>query len=528
MTIENAAETAMWIVMEGGCQGIFHAISEEDLQRILVHPATMIASDGEMPTFGQAVPHPRSYGTFVRVLGLYVREKKLLTLEDAVQKMSSFPAQRLGLADRGVLRTGLKADLAIFDPARVRRHRHLREAAQLRGRRLDGDRQRPDRLRERGDDPGASGTRALRPGDRGEAIDSRLSNAKIAKNAKNCQNCRTSHFSESGRTSRFEIDPRKRGYLYSWHFCHFWHFWHLMNQSSRLAAVQPPVIPIVGRWTAETPGTVSLGQGIVWYGPPPEVMAAVRAFGSALADHRYGPVEGLPDLVSAVETKLARENGIVVRPASRVLVTAGGNQAFVNAVLAVTDPGDEVILPAPYYFNHEMAIVIAGAVPVGVATDREYQLDVDAIAAAITARTRAVVTVSPNNPTGAVYPEEPLRAVNALCRDRGIFHIHDEAYEYFTYAPARHFSPGSLPDAAGHTLSLYSLSKAYGMASWRVGYMVVPEVLAEAINKIQDTLLICPPAASQRAALAALAVGAPIPAATWRSWIRCDTRSSRR
>jgi dihydroorotase/N-acyl-D-amino-acid deacylase len=119
VTIENAAETAMWIVMEGGCQAIFHAISEEDLQRVLVHPATMIASDGEIPTFGQAVPHPRSYGTFVRVLGLYVREKKLLSLETAIQKMSAFPAQRLGLADRGVLRTGLKADLAIIDPARV-------------------------------------------------------------------------------------------------------------------------------------------------------------------------------------------------------------------------------------------------------------------------------------------------------------------------------------------------------------------------------------------------------------------------
>jgi dihydroorotase/N-acyl-D-amino-acid deacylase len=118
-TIENAADTAMWIVMEGGCQGIFHAIGEDDLQRILVHPATMIASDGEIPTFGQAVPHPRSYGTFVRVLGLYVRDRKMLPLETAVQKMSAFPAQRLGLADRGVLRTGLKADVAIFDPARV-------------------------------------------------------------------------------------------------------------------------------------------------------------------------------------------------------------------------------------------------------------------------------------------------------------------------------------------------------------------------------------------------------------------------
>ena len=284
-----------------------------------------------------------------------------------------------------------------------------------------------------------------------------------------------------------------------------------LQQSQRLAAVQPPVIPIVGRWTAETPGTISLGQGIVSYGPPSEVMEAVRSFGDAPGDHRYGPVEGLPELVSTIEAKLARENGMTVRPASRVLVTAGGNQAFVNAVLAVTDPGDEVILPAPYYFNHEMAIVIAGAVPIGVRTDREYQLDVDAIRSAMTPRTRAVVTVSPNNPTGAVYPEAALSAVNALCRERGLFHIHDEAYEYFTYAPARHFSPGSLPGAAGHTISLYSLSKAYGMASWRVGYMVVPAVLAEAIHKIQDTLLICPPAASQRAALAALAVGAAYP-----------------
>ena len=119
ITIENAAETAMWIVMEGGCQGIFHAISEEDLQRILVHPATMVASDGEIPTFGRDVPHPRSYGTFVRVLGRYVRDLKLLTLEEAIRKMSAFPAQRLGLADRGLLKEGLKADVVIFDPARV-------------------------------------------------------------------------------------------------------------------------------------------------------------------------------------------------------------------------------------------------------------------------------------------------------------------------------------------------------------------------------------------------------------------------
>ena len=120
VSLDNAAETALWIVEQGGAQGIFHAINEEDLQRILVHPATMVASDGEIPVFGRNHPHPRSYGTFARVLGVYVRDKRLLPLETAVQKMSALPAQRLGIPDRGVVRPGLKADLVVFDPARVR------------------------------------------------------------------------------------------------------------------------------------------------------------------------------------------------------------------------------------------------------------------------------------------------------------------------------------------------------------------------------------------------------------------------
>lgn len=119
-TLENAAETTLWIVEQGGCQGIFHAMNEEDLERILRHPATMIASDGEVPAFGKLHPHPRSYGTFARVLGVYVREKKIVTLEDAIRKMTAFPASRLGLADRGILRPGMKADIAVFDPETVR------------------------------------------------------------------------------------------------------------------------------------------------------------------------------------------------------------------------------------------------------------------------------------------------------------------------------------------------------------------------------------------------------------------------
>jgi aspartate/methionine/tyrosine aminotransferase len=196
-----------------------------------------------------------------------------------------------------------------------------------------------------------------------------------------------------------------------------------------------------------------------------------------------------------------------VRPHRRVVVTAGSNLGFMNAVLAITDPGDEIILPVPFYFNHEMAVVMAGARVTPVATRADHQLDLDAIGRAIGPRTRAVVTVSPNNPTGAMYPEADLRAVNALCRDRGVWHISDEAYEYFTYGGAPHFSAGSIDGADAHTIALFSLSKAYGMAGWRMGYMVIPESLWDAVNKIQDTILICPPLMSQAAALAALRVG---------------------
>lgn len=279
------------------------------------------------------------------------------------------------------------------------------------------------------------------------------------------------------------------------------------SQSRRLAAVQTPIIPIVSRWIAETPGTISLGQGVVSYGPPPEAVAALTRFPESDGDHRYGAVEGEAALVSAIEEKLRNDNGIDVSGVSRVVVTAGGNLAFMNAVLAVTDPGDEVILPVPYYFNHEMAVEMAGARVVPVPTDAQRQLDLEAIGRAVTPKTRAIVTVSPNNPSGVVYPADTLRAVNELCRDRGLFHIHDEVYEYFLYDGARHFSPGSLPGASAHTISMYSLSKAYGLASWRMGYMVVSESLWEAVNKIQDTLLVCPPVVSQRVALAALRVG---------------------
>ncbi len=196
--------------------------------------------------------------------------------------------------------------------------------------------------------------------------------------------------------------------------------------------VQAPLVPILGDWIAQVPGTISLGQGVVHYPPPPEALEAVRAGLGDPSVHTYQPEEGIPSLRNALAAKLRDENAIDVGRDTGLMVTAGGNLAFLYAVLATTEPGDEIILPAPFYFNHEMTIQAAGCRAVPVATDAACQLRVDAIRAAITGRTRAVVTISPNNPTGAVYPERALREVSALCAERSLYHISDEVYEYFT------------------------------------------------------------------------------------------------
>jgi aspartate/methionine/tyrosine aminotransferase len=281
----------------------------------------------------------------------------------------------------------------------------------------------------------------------------------------------------------------------------------MKHQAFRMAGVDTPIIPTIGALVRNNPGTISLGQGVVNYGPPSQAIAALPSMMDDGSLHKYLSVSGHPELLEAIHNKLAQENQIKLGTEAMVMVTAGSNMAFLNAVLAVADPGDEVILPMPFYFNQEMAIRMCGCVPVTIPTHADWSLDVEAMAAAITPRTRAIVTVSPNNPTGAVYSEKSLRAINALCAQHGLYHFSDEAYEYFTYEGVKHFSPASIPGAHEHTLSFYSMSKNYGMASWRVGYVVFPAKLFDAMNKVQDTNLICAPMPSQLLAIQALKLG---------------------
>lgn len=275
--------------------------------------------------------------------------------------------------------------------------------------------------------------------------------------------------------------------------------------------VQDPIIPHIGALIRATPGTISLGQGVVHFSPPERARRRAAEAWTDPRTHHYSAVDGVLELKECIARKLAADNGIDATGRC-ITVTAGANMAFLNALFVVTEPGDEIILPAPYYFNHEMAITMLGCRPVPVPVDDRHQIDLQRLEYAITPRTRAIVTVSPNNPTGAVYARPVLEHINALCGRRGIYHVSDEAYEYFTYDGVAHFSPGSIEAGSPHTISLFSLSKSFGFAGWRIGYMVAPEGLAPAIAKAQDTNLICPPVVSQHAAIGALEAGAAYPA----------------
>jgi len=275
----------------------------------------------------------------------------------------------------------------------------------------------------------------------------------------------------------------------------------------RIQAVQQPIIPTVAELIRLNPGTISLGQGVVYYGPPPLAFDKIRECLGDSTTHKYGVVDGESWLRQAISKKLLVENLLEVSGKNRIVVTAGSNMGFYNAILAIADHGDEVILQSPYYFNHEMAVTMAGCKPVLVKTQADFHWNVGKVADAITEKTKAIVTISPNNPTGAVYSQSTLQNINELCREHGIYHICDEAYEHFVFEGNRHFSPGSMPHAVNYTISLYSLSKSYGFASWRIGYMVIPEHLYGAVRKIQDTILICPPVVSQLVALGATLEG---------------------
>jgi len=219
----------------------------------------------------------------------------------------------------------------------------------------------------------------------------------------------------------------------------------------------------------------------------------------------YSENKGLLELRKEISKKLKRDNNIDSVP-SQLVVTIGAVEGLSAAIMALIDPGDEVILPSPTYSTHIRQVVLASGKPVLVPTieEKEFNLDIDAIRKSITTNTKAIMYCSPSNPTGTVFSEKILRKLADIALENDLMVITDEAYEYFTYDDNKHFSIGSIPEMKKNVVSCFTFTKSYAMTGWRIGYLHADEALIPQISKAHIPFAICATVVSQYAALAAL------------------------
>lgn len=246
---------------------------------------------------------------------------------------------------------------------------------------------------------------------------------------------------------------------------------------------------------------ISMSVGEPDFDTPPHVKAAAIA-AIENGKTKYTAVNGIAELREAISAKFARENGLEHAP-DAVTVTSGGKQALFNAFFALLNPGDEVLIPAPYWVSYPEMVAFTGAVPVPVPTTAEsgFQLDPGVLEALVTARTRMIVLNSPGNPTGAVFPPDVLAAVAEIAQRHDLMIVTDEMYEHLVYG-AEQVSIGRY--APEHTLTINGASKAYAMTGWRIGYAGGPKAVIAAMNAIQSQSTSNASSVSQYAALAAL------------------------
>lgn len=252
-------------------------------------------------------------------------------------------------------------------------------------------------------------------------------------------------------------------------------------------------------------GVLTLGRGDPDLPTPPHVVAAAEhALRAGLTG--YSPLRGLESLRQAIATKLERENGLKVDPDRHLLVTTGTQEAVMTTALTMLGPGDEWIMPDPYYFSYVRAVEYAGGrvVPVPTHVRNSFEPDPEEIERSITPRTKAIVLLTPHNPTGAVYSLATLERIADIALRHDLMVISDEVYESLVFEGHRHISIGSLPGMEGHTITINGFSKSYRMTGWRVGYLAGPEPFVAAAVPIRHTLSICAPTVSQHAAVAAL------------------------
>ena len=283
--------------------------------------------------------------------------------------------------------------------------------------------------------------------------------------------------------------------------------------SRRVAAIAESATLAVD---AKAKALKAAGEPVIGFGagepdfPTPEhiVEAAVVACRDP-RNHKYTPAGGLPELKEAIVAKTARDSGYDVTT-SGVLVTNGGKHAVYNTFATLLDPGDEVLLPAPYWTTYPEPIALAGGVSVVLHTDETtgFRVTVDQLEAACTARTKVLLFVSPSNPTGAVYPVAEVEAIGRWAAEKGIWVVTDEIYEHLTYGEHRHASmPVLVPELRDRCVVLNGVAKTYAMTGWRVGWMLGPDDVIKAATNLQSHATSNVANVSQRAAIAALTGG---------------------
>jgi len=280
--------------------------------------------------------------------------------------------------------------------------------------------------------------------------------------------------------------------------------------SRRVGAIAPSATLAVSAKAkalkAEGKPVIGFGAGEPDFGTPTHIVDAAVEACRVPANHKYSPTPGQPALREAIVAKTKRDSGYEIT-ADQVVVTNGGKQAVYNAIAALLNPGDEVLLPAPYWTTYPEPIRLAGATPVELATSAEtgFKVSVEQLEAARTENTKALMFVSPSNPTGAVYRKEEIEAIGRWAVEHGIWVLADEIYEHLVYGDVEHHSmPVLVPELADHCIVLNGVAKTYAMTGWRVGWIIAPPALAKAASTLQShqTSNVCNVA--QAAALAAV------------------------
>jgi len=278
-----------------------------------------------------------------------------------------------------------------------------------------------------------------------------------------------------------------------------------LRVSNRVKLLQKSAIHEMTRLSKQFEDVAFLSWAKPTAGTPEHINnAAIEAIQKGLTGG-YSPSDGLVELRHEIVKKLKRDNNVKAN-VSELLVTVGAIEGLAASVMAVIDPGDEVILPTPTYSTHIQQVVLASGKPVLVPLIEEdgFSLDIKAIKKAVTSKTRAIIYCNPSNPTGTVFPEDQLRELAKIALEDNLMIITDEAYEYFVFEKNKHFCVASIPGMKKNVISCFTFTKTYAMTGWRVGYLHADEELIPQIKKAHIPFSICAPVVSQYAAIAAL------------------------